>query len=114
MPPPAQEDHQTGQIRNELRPRIWRGDGRLFHPPGGHLDHPIDAGSLRALHQLGHAHSVEAWRRRTGRRSLRGGDRGFLRRRVHVLPRDRRLQSSADGPGRTPRNVATNYWIPNS
>ena len=71
------------------------------HRRGGWIT-PAFVRAYSRLHELGWAHSVEAWtrRRRAGRRALRRGDRRPVRRRVDVPPATRRLQGRARGPGR--------------
>ena len=63
---------------------------------GGWITEPMVVG-LRALHELGWAHSVETWsdRRRARRWPLRRRDRWALRRRVDVQPRGRRVEGRA-------------------
>ncbi len=64
---------------------------------GAWIDRRMKTAYMR-LHELGWAHSVEAWSAdgRARRRPVRGGHRGSVRRRVDVLPPDatrRRLLS---------------------
>ena len=68
--------------------------------PGAWIDRDIKR-AYRRLHELGWVHSVEAWdeRRPPGRRAVRRGHRGPVRRRVDVPPPDRRVQGGAGRPG---------------
>ncbi len=106
QPPP---DDPARRLPRHPRHRLHRGHDRLRHHaapgPGRHVDHARRWSSpTPSSTGAGIAHSVEAWRGDTLVGGLYGLSlgRGLLRR-VHVRPRDERLE----GGLRRPRRAAT-------